>query len=104
MDSEKNTNGMTLEDLTGMVQRGFEAMGVRFDGVEARLIALETRMTSIEERTRGIEVRLDHHEEILIAIRKDISDLRKEGSVTEVSVLDLEARVSRIEGELKLTS
>lgn len=46
---------ITLEDLAGMVARGFEGVDKRFDEVDLRLDRVESRLTIVESRLDTIE-------------------------------------------------
>ena len=49
---------VTIEDLAGMVQRGFVQMDNRFDGVDKRLDKIENRLDKVEDRLDSIETEL----------------------------------------------
>ena len=46
---------VTIEDLAGMVKRGFDEVNTRFDGVDKRLDKIEGRLDNVEDRLDRIE-------------------------------------------------
>ena len=80
---------VTIEDLAGMVKRGFDGVDKRFDGVDDRM-ATKQELHSLEKEMRDsfahVNARLD-------TIRHDISDF----PAMRASLQDLHHRVERLE-------
>lgn len=57
---KKKKKEITLDDLAGMVQRGFVGVDKRFDKVETRLDGVEERLKNVEIGQEDIKLRLDN--------------------------------------------
>lgn len=77
---------MTLQKLAGMVQRGFvdleDRIGVRFDGVESRLVNVENRLDNII-----LEI-ADMRKEILKKIEEKVNKIDFEKLEKRVAILE----------------
>ncbi len=66
---------ITLEDLAGMMNRGFESlrsdMDQRFDKVDNRFDGVEKRLDGVEGQLRGLDNRLDAVEQEVKATREE---------------------------------
>lgn len=51
--SAKNKK-ITIEDLAGMVKRGFDKVDVRFDRVDLKFEKVEARLDRIEKKLEGV--------------------------------------------------
>ncbi len=55
---------ITIDDLAGMVKRGFDAVDARFDAVDARFDEVDKRFDEVDKRFDRIEnLILKRHEE-----------------------------------------
>lgn len=48
----------TIDDLAGMVQKGFEGVNERFDKVDERLDKVEGRLGDVENKLDAIEIEI----------------------------------------------
>jgi len=69
---------MTIDDLAGMVQRGFTEMGQRIDGAEKRLgnriDGVEGGLTSVEKGSE--KLRIEMHDEFR-RVHEEIENIKK---------------------------
>ena len=50
---------ITIEDLAGMMKRGFDGVDERFNGVDKKFLGIDERFDEIDERFDGIDKRFD---------------------------------------------
>lgn len=81
---------ITIDDLAGMVQRGFLGIDKRLDGIDGRLDGIDSRLDGIDGRLDGIDSRLD-------GIEKRLTSLEGRMDVLEGTVRDLGYRVEALE-------
>ncbi len=91
---------VTIEDLAGMVQRGFSTinteMGERFE-------AVDKHFTAVDKQLVGMNTRLDHMDARLGRIEADVSELRGE-IVHRQEFEDALARIKYLEKKLDIKS
>ena len=68
----------TINDLAGMVQKGFEGVDKRFDAVDKRFERMERQMVILEDGQEQIKLRLDN-----VAYRFELNDLEKRVQLLE---------------------
>lgn len=81
MVTNKKPKGTTLDDVAGMVQRGFQEMNGRFGEVDKRLDGLEGRMGTLEKGQEEIKLRLDN-----VAYRFELVELQRRVEILEKRV------------------
>ena len=95
---------VTIEDLAGMVKRGFDSVDKRFEQVDQRFDSVDKRFEQVDKRFEQVDKRFDNLENRMEAgfahvnarldtIRHDISDL----PAMRASLRDLHQRVERLE-------
>lgn len=110
------TEKITIEDLAGMIQRGFEEttkkadvdarfnkVDGRLDHVDKRLDGIDGRLDSIDGRLSGIDGRLDHLDARMGRVEADVSEIRG-NLVYHDEFEDLMARVKYVETKLGIES
>ncbi len=50
---------ITLDNLAGMIKKGFDGVDKRFDGVDKRFDKVETRLENLEQGHEEIKLKLD---------------------------------------------
>jgi len=102
---------VTIEDLAGMVKRGFDSVDKRFEQVDQRFDSVDKRFEQVDKRFEQVDKRFEqvdkrfdnlenrmeagfaHVNARLDTIRHDISDL----PAMRASLRDLHQRVERLE-------
>ncbi len=74
----KKPSSVTLDDLAGMVQKGFLEQGDRMDRIEGRLGSVEGRLERVESRLTKVESRLTKVESRLTKVEEGQAILRRE--------------------------
>lgn len=79
---------ITLEDLAGMVNRGFEGVNERIDKVETRLGSVENQLGEVETRLSTVE--------------QDVKDIKSHiyTETYKFEIKDLDNRVTKLEKKL----
>ena len=67
---KKNKKNTTLDNLAGMIKRGFDGVDKRFDGVDKRFDKVEARLSNLENGQEEIKLKLDR-----VAYRFEIEEL-----------------------------
>jgi len=97
----------TIEDLAGMVQRGFESVDKRFESVDKRFESVDKRFDlltdNVNSRFDRVESRLDAIEMELIDIKKKLENVidRREFETLKERVKNLENRLAMALGKKK---
>jgi len=86
----KNKKGVALDDLTGMIQQGFES-------VEKRLSSHDEQFKSINVRFQEMDEKMDLHFDILSGRIKDLSVRKSE------EYYNLDRRVTRLERKASIS-
>lgn len=77
-----SSNGITLDDLAGMVKKGFDDLGDKmekgFDAVDKRFEKVEKRLGALEEGQEAIQLRLGN-----VPYRFEFTELQKRIEVLE---------------------
>lgn len=76
---------VTLDNLAGMIKRGFDGADKRFDGVDKRLFNLESGQEGINKRLASLEIG-----------QEDIK-LRLDNVVYRFELVELQKRVDQLE-------
>lgn len=79
---------ITINDLAGMVKKGFDGVDKRFDGVDKRFDGVDKRFNNVEARLRNLE---DGQEEI---------KLKLDQVAYRFEVVELQKRLKRVEARL----
>lgn len=67
----------TIDDLAGMVKRGFDSVDKRFEQVDKRFEQVDKRFEQVDKRFVSVEGRLDHMGAQLSYIERDVAEIRK---------------------------
>jgi|SRR3989344_4307528 len=98
---------ITTEDLAGMINKGFTAMGGQISDLrqdmDSRFERVETRLDGVETRLDGVETRLDHVDARLGRIEADVKELRGE-IVYRHEFEDVLGRVKYLEKKMGIES
>lgn len=89
---------MTIEDLAGMVKRGFDMTATKED-----IVGVNTRLDRLDTRVDHLDTRVDHIDARLGRIEADIHDLRDE-IVYRHEFEDVLDRVKYLEKKLGIDS
>lgn len=57
---------ITIEDLAGMVKRGFDDVDHRLDAMDTRFDHIDNRLNGIDHRLDAMDTRLDRIENLLL--------------------------------------
>ena len=57
---------ITIEDLAGMVKRGFDAVDKKFDAVDKRFDKIDTRFEKVDARFDDMDARFDRIENLIL--------------------------------------
>ena len=57
--AKKIKKNLSLDNLAGMVKRGFDGVDKRFDGVDKRFDKIEIRLNNLENGQGEIKLKLD---------------------------------------------
>jgi len=68
---------ITIEDLAGMVKRGFDGVDERFDGIDKRFDGVDGKFRGINERFDEIDKRFDENAEQHQQIFKRLEKLER---------------------------
>jgi len=68
--ARKIKKNITLDNLAGMIKRGFDGVDKRFDGVDKRFDKVEARLSNLENGQEEIKLKLDR-----VAYRFEIEEL-----------------------------
>ncbi len=63
---QNNNNGVTLDDLAGMIKSGFDDVDKCFEQVDKRFTGIENRLDGIDLRLDGIDERLGRIENLIL--------------------------------------
>lgn len=114
----KKEKKMTIDDLAGMMTKGFESVykeiaegreetnglaimvAKGFDRIEKRFDTVEGRLGKVEERLDGVEERLENVEEGVQSVRGSILDLG-DRTVQRYEFEDLRTRFDGLEQKVK---
>ncbi|MFA5933920.1 MAG: hypothetical protein WC795_01700 [Candidatus Paceibacterota bacterium] len=92
----KKKKEMTIEDLAGMVAKGFIGVDSRLDKVDSRLDKVDSRLDKVESRLDKVESRLTDVEESVRATRRDVLNIG-DRVVSQHSFDQLATRVYNLE-------
>jgi tetrahydromethanopterin S-methyltransferase subunit G len=92
----------TIEDLAGMIARGFEETAKKAD-MDARFDKVEERLDHVELRLDRVEGRLDHMDARMGRVEADLAEIRG-NLVYRHEFEDLMARVKYVETKLGIES
>lgn len=99
MTVKKNT---TIDDLAGMVQRGFLEMGKRFDQLESRMGGLELRVEGLEREVHELSVRISALETRGDSVEETLEEVvERLGRVERLVNEDHYKRIERLEHNVK---
>lgn len=87
---------ISLDDLAGMVKRGFDGVDKRFDQIDKRFEQVDKRLGSIELKIAHLEARVS-------MIERDIAEIRK-GLISKIDFEDLMSRVKYLELKIGIKS
>ena len=73
---------VTLDNLAGMIKRGFDGVDKRFESVDKRFDGIEKRLANLEEGQEEIKLKLDN-----VAYRFELVELQKRVDRLEKIVL-----------------
>jgi len=83
---KKKINKTTLDDLAGMVAKGFDSVEQRIDSVEQRMVTKD-EFRSLESRVGKMDAKIDDIYDILARFEEgDILDLQKRVKILERTV------------------
>jgi len=96
----------TIDDLAGMVQRGFlelkGEMNKRFDRLEVRMDKLEARMNELELQMSGLSHRMSALEERMDSLEESNQEmLERLGRVEQLVDEDHQTRITRLEDSMR---
>ena len=91
---------ITTEDLAGMINKGFTAMGGQISDLRQDM---DSRFERVETRLDGVETRLDHVDARLGRIEADVKELRGE-IVYRHEFEDVLGRVKYLEKKMGIES
>ena len=88
---ENNNKEITIDDLAGMMKRGFDHIDERFDQVDKRFEQVDKRFDNIENKVNQIDKRL-------FSIEEDVAEIKIKKHT------ELEKRVGLVERKLGMES
>lgn len=95
----------TLNDLAGMVNRGFDSMERKFDKMFAENKKehkqIFQKLESLEKRIIYIEDVITKHSKELKAIKRELKALKSQKEPLEQRVILLEQKVEQLEAQIK---
>jgi len=99
----KITVGGAIEELAGMVARGFEGVDKRFEQIDKQFEGVDKRFEQIDQNFKGVSSELGHINSRLSAIEDGIDEIKKH-FVYRYEFEDLMARVKYLETKLGVES
>jgi len=102
MKQENGNNTVTLENLAGMIARGFEETAKKVE-VDARFDSVNSRFADMDTRFDKIDGRLDHLDACMGRVEADLAEIRS-NIVHRYEFEDLMARVKYVEKKLGIKS